>query len=620
MMFKHWERLRNRWKSRLQEAFLWINEQGFEWLPLRRWLTGYNWKTFRADARAGANVALLDIPQAMAYASLAGLPPQAGIYASAAGSLSGPMTSSSRYVMLGPTNATAVMVLSAFLAMSNIPNREAYIGLLALMVGVMMIVSSLLGAAELVRYVSGSVVTGYMTGAAFLIIANQLHPLLGFSITGSTTLFDVLGNTFLHLREANQPSILIGCLALVLAIGFKRWLPTLPNIALTLLVTCLYLALAKYLSPAWNVVECLAPVPIGHFPLAFPAMTWQAVHDLASPAIAITILATLEGVSISKYLAALSGDTVNANQQTLSKGVSNFCCAFFSAMPCSGSLTRSVLNYKSGALTPISSVISGGICLAAILLGGPLLAYVPKPMLAALIIVVGFGLINRHQIRICLRSTRSDAAVFLVTALATMLFPLDIAVYMGVGVSIALFLRKVSKPELVEYTFNNEGNLVEKEMASKREDPHISIIHVEGELFFGAADLFQEEIRKVSADPNLKVVILRLKNAHHLDATSVMALEQLTRSLRETNRHLIISGAPRDVFKILIDSGLIHTIGRENVFKSQERNPNLSTRRALERARELLGGVHAEVRIFYDPKASPVVLQKNGDDSVYYEI
>lgn len=594
----------HQWSMGLRSWAESLREQGLEWLPIRKWLKGYSFSTLRADARAGLNVSLLDIPQAMAYASMAGLPPQAGIYSSAVSSVAGPAFSSSRYVMLGPTNATSVLVLSAFLTMGIYSQETAmqYIGLLALMVGLMMIVFGFLGAASMVRFVSSSVVTGYITGAALLIIANQLHTLLGFRLQqGRTTFFDVVGESLIRVFDANAPSLLLGLFALILLILLNRLWPKFPNVAVTLLVCSSLEAICEHFIPLWN-VEHLSAVEVWKIPFALPHVSWAAISQLASPAIAITILATLEGVSIGKYLAARSGDDLNSDQQILSKGFANCCCAFFSAMPCSGSLTRSVLNFTSGAKTPIASLFSGLVCAVVILSCGPLIGHVPKPVLASLIITVGFSLINFQHIRICLKSTPSDAAVFLVTSISALFFPLDIAVYIGVGLSIALFLRKVSEPQLVEYTFNPQGTLIELGGKIERNDPHISIIHVEGELFFGAADLFRDEIRRVCTDPSLQVVILRLKNAHNLDATSILALDQLVRSLRETGRHLIISGAQRDVIKVLIGSGLIDTIGRKNIFKARPQNPNLSTKQALLRARELMGGKSADIRIFYQPE------------------
>jgi sulfate permease, SulP family len=208
-------------------------------------------------------------------------------------------------------------------------------------------------------------------------------------------------------------------------------------------------------------------------------------------------------------------------------------------------------------------------------------------------------MINGHQIRIACRSTRSDAVVFVITLASCLLLKLDTAIYVGIGVALALFLQKTSTPTLAEYTINPEGNLAELTDPSQRPHPQISIIHVEGELFFGAADLFQEQVRNIAENQNIRIFILRMKNARHLDASTVMALENLHDYLRETSRHLLISGSNPDVTRVLKNSGLLTHIGTENIFPATA-NPTAATRLALKRAKELLPNQEPELRLFYE--------------------
>jgi SulP family sulfate permease len=224
-------------------------------------------------------------------------------------------------------------------------------------------------------------------------------------------------------------------------------------------------------------------------------------------------------------------------------------------------------------------------------------------------VALSFSLFNLRHIRICLRSTRDDATVLWTTFIATLFAPLYVAIFIGVAVSISLFLRKASRPHLVEYEFSDKGELREMGEKHTRPIPAISIVHVEGDLFFGAADLFRSQIQRTVSDPAIKVIILRLKNARHLDATSVMALEDLIRFMRAKGLHLIISGATREVYRVLKQSGILQTLqdgcdrraGESNLFIGNPRNPNLSTRSALKRAQQLLGTRKADIRIFYDP-------------------
>ena len=280
-------------------------------------------------------------------------------------------------------------------------------------------------------------------------------------------------------------------------------------------------------------------------------------------------------------------------------GAANIACALFNGVPGSSSFARSSVNYQSGAATQLSSMLSSVVVLAVLLFITPIFNYIPVAALAAHLIRVGFKMINWHEIRVCCRSTRSDAMVFAITLISALFLKLDTAIYVGIGVSLAVFLQKSSTPLLVEYTFNDADQLTQLADKTARAHPQIAIIHVEGELFFGAADLFQEHVRQQVEREDLRVVILRLKNARHLDATTVFALHGLHGWMRQTDRHLLISGVHGGVLRVLTKSGLLKHLGAQNVFPA-ELNPNLATKKALLRARSLLGSESAAVRIFYD--------------------
>lgn len=286
-------------------------------------------------------------------------------------------------------------------------------------------------------------------------------------------------------------------------------------------------------------------------------------------------------------------------------GAANIACGLFGAVPGSSSFARSAVNFQSGAASQLSSMFSSAIVLLVLLFVTPVFNFIPVAALAAHLIRVGVKMINWHQIRIACRSTRSDAIVFVITFASCLLLQLDTAIYVGIGVSLALFLQKTSTPTLAEYTINAEGDLTELSNSAQRVHPQISIIHVEGELYFGAADLFQEQVRSIAENQNIRVFILRMQNARHLDASTVLALENLHEYLRQTGRHLLISGSNRDVTSVLKNSGLLVQIGNENIFPVTP-NPTLATRQALTRARQLLPDEHLEVRVFYEtPRVAP---------------
>ncbi len=594
--------------------------------PILHTLRKYNREKFRADGKAALNVSLLDIPQGMAYAAIAELPIVFGIACSATASLVAPIFAGSRHTILGPTNATAFMLFGFFAMEPMLATRETQlVPLLVLMVGIFCLLGSVLRLADLLQYISRSVLVGYVSGAAVLIMTNQMKHLLGIADhvdeLRPRTFVGLVEALIRELPHAIWPPMLIGTVTFVTFLLLKRWKPRWPNLAITLVgVSALFGILSQQPgSPFQQVARFRTFAPEDLLP-SLPSLTYSGVFEdisaLLGVALAIAFLACLENTLMAKTIASRSGDRADVNQDMFAVGAANLASAIAGGMPASGSLLRSTLNFSSGARTRISSVYSGLLVLTAALIiawlpryGISLIDYVPKAALAALIIGIALALINRHNIRICARSTPDDAAVLVTTFISTLIAPLHVAIFIGVALSISLFLRKASRPHLVEYEFNDAGELRQMGEKRQRPNPAISIVHVEGDLFFGAAELFRTQIQRTAADPSLKILILRLKNARHLDATSVLALEDLIKFMRANHRHVLISGATRDVYRVLKNSGVLTTIqqgtdrkaGESNIFLNRPSNPNLSTRDALKRAQKLMGGEKADIRIFYDP-------------------
>lgn len=574
---------------------------------LHRHLRGYSAGALRHDAAAGFNVALPAIAQGMAFALIAGLPKEAtGILCSAIAAIIGAMFAASRYTILGPTNATSLMVFSSLSTVAA-ADRPFMFPVLVLMAGLLLIAGAGLRMADMIQYISRSVIVGYITGAAVLIAAGQLRDVCGITEgPRGSTLISILHSVVAGLHKVEAPqaaaSLTVAAAAAFLYIMLRRLTPRLPALALALLASSLLAALIPHHGDHLTFLHTFTPGDlIPESSQLFSMKMLDSLGTLIGPAFAIAFLAALENTVMGKALAGRTGDSTNFNQDLLACGLANTACAFAGGMPASGSLTRSALNHASGARTPVSSLICGLICLTAALTMGPVMPFIPRAALAALVICVAGSLIHPRHLRICWRATRSDAITLSVTIASTLLMPLHVAIFIGVATSVVLYLRKAARPSLVEYEFNHEGSLQEKSAGSGRRDPGISIVHVEGELFFGAAELFRTQIQRTAHDENLRVIILRMKNARHLDATSVMALEELIHYLRSSGRHLLISGLSKEVYRVLRNSGMVDVVGRDNLFMGSATNPNLSTRNALKRAQQLLGTSQAQIHIFYDP-------------------
>jgi SulP family sulfate permease len=572
-----------------------------DFCPLLKTLSGYRIAYLGGDLRAGLNVALLAFPQGMAYALIAGLPIEYGIYGSAVAALVGPIFAKSRYITMGPTNATSVLLLSAFASLGITGSDQLMlVPLLVLLTGVFIMLGAYFKVANLVQYISRSVITGYITAAALLIITNQIPKTLGLDLDGQkgATFFESVQLIAGALNTTQSVTLGVSLLTALLFILLSWKFKSLPNVAISLIVLSVVSAL--WIDGTHEVAH-LSQIDTHAWTLSVPQVSLDALSLLAGPALAIALLCVLEGISIGKSLAAKTGARLDANQAMFSIGASNIACALLSGMPASGSLTRSSLAESSGIHTPVASILSGLIILAGAFAVGPFTKYIPQCTLAVLVIAIGVSLINKRTIKIVTRATRSDAIVFGMTFGSSMLLPLDTAIYIGVGVSIMLFLKKVARPDMVEYAFNEKGELAEMPNQSSRELPEVSIVHVEGELFFGAADLFRDQMRRICEDPNLKIVVLKMRNAHHMDATGVMALEELVRYMNEMGRYLILSEAKVDLIRVLKNAGLYDYIEARNIFTDDPQNPTLSTALALRRAKEHLGDADANVSIYVDP-------------------
>lgn len=596
----------------LADALGQINRHSRRWLsdrfPLGSELRSYSWGKLRDDLLAGATVSLVSIPQAIGFALIAGLPPLMVIMSVVVGGFVCALFGSSRHMVFGPSNSMSIILASTLHSMSGGTLTPAELAVaLALLIGLFQLVAGLAQLGKITQFISRSVIVAYGTAIGLLLAAGQVPHLLGIMVDHGS-FFDGLAVSARHLAafDVNPYPVCMGVVTLLIFWAVEHFFPRIPAELAGLVFLSLLTQHAGLHELGIRTIAdegALAAALPSFMGMPLDRTNWSLVPALTSAALAISILGMLEAVSLSKTLAAKSGQRIDSNQELVAMGMANVSNSLFGAMPGSASFARSAANIQSGARTQVSALLSSLIVLGALFFVAPLINFIPVPSLAAHLIRIGAKMIQREQIRVSWHATRSDAIVFAVTLGSTLFLKLDTAIYVGVGVSLALFLRKASAPALIEYGFNEQGQLAEIDGDKSRGNSAISIVHVEGELFFGAADLFQEQVRLLADDDGIKVVILRMKNARHLDATSVVSLLQLHDYLRKTGRHLLVSGINPEVERVLRKSGAHREIGPENIFPA-EANLTMSTKRALLRASQLLqqaGQAPATgVRIFYD--------------------
>jgi len=574
-------------------------------------LRSYGLPDFRTDVLAAATVAMVSIPQAVGFALIAGLPPAMVLTCVIVGGFVASWFFSSRHIVFGPSNSLSMLLAAAFLANSSSALGPAELAVvLALMIGVAQVLAGCFRFGRITQFISRSVILGYGSAIGVLLVLSQLHHFIGSEGRRGDSLWAAPWHTFRHIVEGDTrwSAVAVSVATLLLLILIRRLRPRWPDALLVLLFFSLY----GY-AVGWEQLGVKTLGDSGGIFASLPDFSGitlglrelSVMRDLLVPAIAIALLGMLDATSIAKTCGMKAGDRIETNRELVAMGVGNLACACFSAMPGSASFARSAANFQAGARSQFSGAMASLLVLGLLLLLAPLVNHIPVPALAAALVRIGWGIIDLEQIKIASRSTGSDALTLWGTFAAALLLPLDIAVYVGVGLALALALKKISAPTLIEYAFDSAEQLSQLQETRTRIHPQIAIIHVEGELFFGASDLLQDDIRLRAERDDLRVIILRLKNARHLDATSVFALRALHAWMRQTGRHLLISGVHGPVLHVMRRSGLLDHLTTANIFPA-ELNPNIATKKALLRAQELLGTKDADIRIFYDqPAHSP---------------
>ena len=577
--------------------------------------------TFKADLVAGLNVALLAFPMSMAFAMKAGLPIWCGLVGCGVAAAVAPLFSGSANLSAGPTNATAALLLGSFatLGATDPELRASALPTLVLMTGLFLLLASWLRLSGFADFVPRTVISAYIAAAALRVIALQLPIALGMpGDHAAETLPEVIwhalrmGRTIIHHPELGL-AIVTGIIYFLLRPKYGAGKAILGAIAVATFGAILAQNLALSQGGRTDLVAYVGQAAQPGAALPLPDFSGRTLSTLFSPALALAVLIVIEGTANARASALKTGRPSDLHQEVYGLGMANIACAFTGGMAASGSISRSALNVASGARTAMASLLCGGFILGALFLARPAVAVVPLSTLAILVILAELELANFSAIKLILKSGAQDRTVFLATFATALLAPLDVAIFLGTTVAVAFYLKQTSSPEVVEYDFSDTGEI--RERPKGQGTTGISILHVEGSLHFGATQAFHEHLRRASADPNLKVLVLKFREALYLDANGVLLLRDLADTLKSDGRHLILCEAKTDTMKIIVNAGLDQAVGKENVFPFEEANPNLALAKAVRRARELAGGGQAVLRIVTAPHPDlPKPASASGED------
>jgi SulP family sulfate permease len=564
------------WKSRL--------------LPFRCWIGELKKpEILRADLIAGITVALVLVPQSMAYAQLAGLPPYYGLYAAFLPGIIAALFGSSRQLATGPVAVVSLLTASALepIAGANPELYIAYAVMLAFMVGIFQIGLGLLRLGVLVNFLSHPVVTGFTNAAAIIIGTSQLGKLFGVSVEKAEHTYETVFNTLIEaFNSTHLETMLMAIAALSIMIAMKRLIPKAPNVLVAVAVTTVVSWLAGFEQMGGAVV---GKIPEGLPPLAIPTMDFQTMGQLLSVTVAIALIGFMEAISIAKAMAASTRQRLDANQELVGQGLGNIFSSLSQGYAVSGSFSRSAVNISAGAKTGFSAVVTGGVVGVTLLWLTPLLYHLPQATLAAVIIMAVINLVKVEPIKHAWKVQRHDAAVSLITFMLTIIWAphLDKGIMVGVLLSLALFLYRSMAPRIAVLSRDPDGSLRDAEVRKLETCRNISLIRFDGSLYFANTGYFEDKIlERVALKPDLQFVIIDAEGINSIDSTGEEMLGMLTERLREAGVELIFARAKKQLWDTFERTGLIEKLGRDHVFALRTQ--------AFNYAWDRLGDNHAE--------------------------
>jgi SulP family sulfate permease len=564
------------WKIRLLPFRSWIGELGKPGI-------------LRADLIAGITVALVLVPQSMAYAQLAGLPAYYGLYASFLPGMAAALFGSSRQLATGPVAVVSLMTASALepIAQGNAELYIAYAVMLALMVGLFQMALGLMRLGVLVNFLSHPVVVGFTNAGAIIIGTSQLGNLFGVSVETADHTYETVFNTVVEaFHNTHFETMLMALLALGIMIVLRRYLPKVPNVLTAVVVTTLISWAVGFEAMGGKVVSS---IPAGLPALALPEIDFQVMGQLLSVTVTIAIIGFMEAISIAKAMATRTRQRLDANQELVGQGLGNIVSSFSQGYAVSGSFSRSAVNIGAGARTGFSAVTTGLVVGITLLALTPLLYHLPQATLAAVIIMAVINLVKVDPIKHAWKVQRHDAAVAVITFGLTIIWAphLDKGIMVGVMLSLMLFLYRSMAPRVAVLSRDPDGTLRDADVRKLETCRNISLIRFDGPLYFANTGYFEDKVlERVALKPDLKFVIIDAEGINEIDATGEEMLHHLVGRLKQVGVELLIARAKKQLWDTFERTKLMEKLGRDHVFALRTQ--------AFNYAWDRLGDNHAE--------------------------
>ncbi len=542
--------------------------------PFLRWFKLITKDTLKADMIAGITGAVIVLPQGVAFATIAGLPPEYGLYTAMVTPIIAALFGSSYHLVSGPTTAISIVIFAA-VSHHATPGTPEFISIaltLTFLAGVYQFAFGLARLGSLVNFVSHTVIIGFTAGAAILIVTSQMKHILGISVPQGESFV----HTWMHIGngigDTNFYLLLIAIATLLTALAIKKWLPKIPNLLIGMVVGSV---IAYVLKDTAEGIKLIGEIPGRLPPLSSPDFSLETMKALAPEAFAVALLGLIEAVSISRAVATKSSQRINSNQEFIGQGVSNMFGSFFSSYAGSGSFTRSGINYEAGAKTPMSAIFAAVFLLLILLLVAPLTAYLPVAAMGGVILLVAYNLIDTHHIKDILKNSKSEAAILIVTFMSTLFLELEFAIYMGVLLSLVFFLQRTSTPEIPTLAINTENitnkrSFININKKPLKQCPQLKIIRIDMSIYFGSINHIQDRISHIAENERIYHIMIDASRINFIDLAGAEALVSENSILKRHGGGLYFVGLKSSVYEFVAKSCFVKKIGPDHFYDSKK--------------------------------------------------
>lgn len=539
--------------------------------PFLQWLSNYNKTHFAKDLVSGLTVGVILIPQGMAYAMIAGLPPVYGLYASIFPVLVYMLLGTSRHLGIGPVAIDSLLVAAGLgaLAITGIENYIAMAIFLAFMVGAIQLIVGLCRMGFLVNFLSKPVISGFTSAAALIIIFSQLKHLLGVDIERSSKFHQLILNAFDKVFETSPVDLTIGIVGILIIVGLKKWSKRLPAI---LLVVVLGILAVHVLNLEQYGVKIVGAIPTGLPSFQVPDISLANAMSIWPIALTLALVGYLESISIGKALEEKEGtETIDANQELVALGSANIVGSFFQSYGATASFSRSAINFEAGVKTNLAAIFTVVLVVFTLLFLTPLFYYLPNAVLASIIMVSVFGLIDLTYARNLWNNRKDEFMVLLVTFLVTLFIGIPQGILLGVLFALLLMVYRTSNPHfaVLENIKGSEYYRNVKRFGNEvipRDD--LLIVRFDAQLYFANAAFFKRQLFKEieSKGNTLKGVILNAEAINYIDSSAAQMLVKVIKEIRSRDLQFYIAGAIGPTRDIIFTSGIIDELKKEFLF------------------------------------------------------